>query len=122
MGQAEVSVLLTDDETVHRLNRSYRGHDKPTDVLSFSLREQGAGEPQYVKLGLETEALGDIVISVDTAEQQARAVGVSLEHEVTHLALHGALHLLGYTDDTEEGLALMEHKAGAIQAASDGPA
>lgn len=88
----EVSVVLTDDGTIQELNRDYRGIDAPTDVLSFS---QAEGEG-----GFETEAeenlLGDIVISVETAQRQAEQQGHSMEHEIDVLIVHGVLHLLGY--------------------------
>src|SRR5215831_9094211 len=67
---AEVSILLTDDSDIHRLNRDFRGHDNPTDVLSFSQREKGPDEFPICMPGTEHEVLGDIVISVDTAERQ----------------------------------------------------
>ncbi|MFO0726163.1 MAG: rRNA maturation RNase YbeY [Myxococcota bacterium] len=82
----EVSVLLTDDAEIHVLNRTYRGKDKPTDVLAFALDE--AGGP--------AGPLGDVVISVETAEKQAKSRKTSLEAELELLAVHGALHLLGH--------------------------
>ena len=92
---AELGILVTDDATVHDLNRRYAGEDKPTDVLSFSLRE---GEefvlPQEGPD--ETERLGEVIISLDTAKRQAEEAGRALEAEVAHLLVHGILHLLGY--------------------------
>jgi len=85
---AELSVLLVSDAVIHRLNRDWRGKDRPTDVLSFSQLE-GEGAPPG---GL----LGDVVISVDTARRQAGARGVSLASESERLLIHGLLHLLGY--------------------------
>lgn len=87
----EVSVCLTDDETVRSLNKTYRGKDKPTDVLSFVYNEPAG---KYT-------LLGEIVISVDTAERQARDLGHSLEEEIKRLLVHGFVHLLGY--DHERG-------------------
>src|SRR2546425_12380833 len=88
---AEVSILLTDDATIHRLNRDYRWQDKPTDVLSFSQRESdGTGFIPPSPGG--KEILGDVVISVDSAERQASAYGLDGEHELAMLAGHGALH------------------------------
>jgi probable rRNA maturation factor len=93
---AEVSVLLVDDPAIHELNRQWRGYDKPTDVLSWPLDEQfpaHSGE----------DALGDVVISFDTAERQARARGWSAEEETALLLVHGILHLVGHEDDSEAG-------------------
>ena len=87
--RAELSVSLVGDAEIHRLNRHYRGKDRPTDVLAFALRE-GARVP-----GDDAE-LGDVVISLDTAARQARKHNVSTGHEVRTLLIHGVLHLLGY--------------------------
>jgi probable rRNA maturation factor len=86
----ELAVVLTGDRTLRSLNARYRGKDKPTDVLSFP----GPGGD---------EGLGDVVISLDTAERNARAVGRSLPQEVDVLALHGFLHVLGYDHETDDG-------------------
>lgn len=94
---AEVSLMFTDDETIHEMNREYRGIDRPTDVLSFALEE---GEEEIFG-GPEENLLGDIIISVETAVRQAEEYGHSVEREMSFLALHGMLHLLGY-DHMEE--------------------
>ena len=86
----EVALVFAGDRTLHRLNRTYRGKDKPTDVLSFP----GPGGPQ---------GLGDIVISVETAQRNARAGGRPLPRELDVLALHGFLHVLGYDHETDDG-------------------
>ncbi len=86
----EVALVFAGDRTLHRLNRTYRGRDKPTDVLSFP----GPGGP---------EGLGDIVISVETAHRNARAGGRPLPRELEVLALHGFLHVLGYDHETDDG-------------------
>jgi probable rRNA maturation factor len=100
---AEVSVLLTTDEEVHELNHRYRGYDKPTDVLSFAQHDTLPNAPAIPVLPGIPDALGDVIISVDTAERQAVDHGVSLADELALLTVHGILHLLGYVDDTEEG-------------------
>jgi rRNA maturation RNase YbeY len=82
-------VLLCDDLAIQELNRVYRGLDEATDVLTFP-----SG-------GFEGAPLGDVAISVPYAERQARARGVSLNQEIGYLAIHGALHLLGYDDESE---------------------
>lgn len=87
----EISVYITDDEEIRKLNKTYRGKDKATDVLSFPLDENFEGY----------RLLGDIVISQDTAERQARELGHSLKEEVKRLLIHGLVHLLGY--DHEKG-------------------
>ena len=114
---AEVSVLLTDDETIHELNRDYRGKDKPTDVLSFPQRDRLRGEQDQTDRTDGTddatavpELLGDVVISVETAARQADTQGVSLDDELALLVTHGILHLLGYEDDTDEGADKMEQR------------
>lgn len=86
--QSELSILLTDDPTIHRLNREHRGKDRPTDVLSFPLDEHATGQAPRL--------LGDVVISLDTAERQARGRGRELIAEVRFLLAHGILHLIGH--------------------------
>jgi probable rRNA maturation factor len=86
--ESELSILLTGDEEIHRLNQSYRQRDRPTDVLSFSQREGDFPAPAAV--------LGDVVISIDTANRQALERGHPLEAEILELLAHGLLHLLGY--------------------------
>ncbi len=109
-GSVEVSVVLTDDPTVHALNREYRGKDKPTDVLSFAQRDVHPGAVRIAVQSHETESLGDVIISVETAARQAKTQGIPLAHELALLTVHGILHLLGYTDDTEEGAEQMREK------------
>jgi probable rRNA maturation factor len=82
LSNVEVSVLLTSDREITRMNRKYRGKNRPTDVLSFA-QEEG-------------RFLGDIVISVPTARRQAKAAGHPFERECALLAVHGFLHLLGH--------------------------
>ncbi len=103
LARAEISVLLTDDATIHDLNRRYRGYDKPTDVLSFAQQEMLDDAPPMPALPGQPAALGDIVISVDTAARQAETHGIALETELALLTVHGLLHLLGYEDETENG-------------------
>jgi probable rRNA maturation factor len=91
--EAELSIVLTGDEQIKKLNRTFRKKDKATDVLSFPMREGEAGE---VAGGL----LGDVVISVPTAARQAKDKGVRVLEEVTFLLAHGLLHLLGWDHDT----------------------
>src|SRR5579871_3724148 len=85
MADAEVSVVLSDDATVHALNRRYRGKDRPTDVLSFSQREPAAEGPPLPEVPGLPPVLGDVILSVDTAARQAAAHGVTLEEELALL-------------------------------------
>lgn len=111
---AEVSLMLTDDESIHEMNREYRGIDRPTDVLSFALEE---GEEEEIFGGPEENLLGDIIISVETAVRQAEEYGHSVEREMSFLALHGMLHLLGYDHMEEEERQAMRAQEKAILAA-----
>ena len=94
--RAEVSLLLTGDAAVRKLNRNWRGKDKPTDVLSFAQLE---GEPLASPRGTAVD-LGDVVISLPRARAQARAAGKALGDEVSLLWVHGLLHLLGFDHAT----------------------
>lgn len=107
-GEAEVSLTLVDDQRIHELNRDYRGVDRPTDVLSFALRDEVEDEPEI--LDFEEVILGDIIISVERARLQAEDYGHSLERELVYLAVHGTLHLMGYDHETEEDKAEMRHQ------------
>lgn len=97
--QYEISLLITNDETIHLLNKEYRQKDKPTDVLSFPMEDE--------------VMLGDIVISLDTAKNQAQEREIGLDREIAFLFIHGLLHLLGYdhetsVEDEKEMFALQE--------------
>ena len=86
----EVSLLFSSDDELRRLNRTFRGIDSATDVLSFPAPEGVDGQ------------IGDIAVSVDFARRHAERRGVPIHEEAALLALHGALHLMGYDDGTEE--------------------
>ena len=94
-GSFEVSLTFTDNEGIHALNKEYRNVDRPTDVLSF---------PQIdYELGEEAEGmLGDIVLSLERAEEQAEEFGHSFKRECAFLCVHSTLHLLGY-DHMDDG-------------------
>ena len=111
LGSAEVSVTLTDDAHIHALNRTYRGVDRPTDVLSFALTE--SDEPT-VQGGPETEILGDLVLSVERVAAQAETYGHSLRREAAFLTVHGMLHLLGYDHMEDEEREEMEREQRAV--------
>ncbi|HEV2474754.1 MAG TPA: rRNA maturation RNase YbeY [Chthonomonadales bacterium] len=104
---AELCIVLVDDTTMQELNNRHRAQDKSTDVLSFSQRESLPGAPSVHSPPGAPELLGDVVVSLETAERQAQAAGHSLEHELALLGVHGALHLLGNEDDSEEGAEAM---------------
>ena len=92
---SEVSVLITNDDEIRRLNRSFRNLDETTDVLSFPAPDTASGQ------------LGDIAISIEFAEAGALKRGVDCESEIAMLAIHGGLHLLGFDDSTDEERANM---------------
>lgn len=95
-----VTVVLTDDEEIRALNRDWRGFDKPTNVLSFpavAVPGAGAGRP-----------LGDIVLAIETIRREAAEEGKALADHVSHLAVHGLLHLAGHDHDTDEKAEAME--------------
>lgn len=104
VANGELSITLTDDETIHALNKKYRNIDRPTDVLSFAFRE--SEEPEI--LNAEVEILGDVVISIERAKVQAEEFGHSLLREVIFLEVHGILHLLGYDHISESDRIEME--------------
>ncbi len=101
---SEVSILLTDDPHMTQLNREYREIDAPTDVLAFAMQE---GEDNNLK---NTHILGDVVISMETAERQAKEETHSLEEEVAFLTVHGVLHLLGYDHQSYNEACVMFEK------------
>jgi probable rRNA maturation factor len=101
----EVCLTLTDDAGIQSLNSHYRGQDKPTDVLAFRLedeQESGFWLPEGV-----SRPLGDVIVSLDTVERQARENGNSLQSELAWVICHGSLHLLGFDHQTDEQLAEM---------------
>jgi probable rRNA maturation factor len=99
--EAELSINFVDNKKIQALNRNYRQINKPTDVLSFAMQENGEGEIDILDEDLPL-LLGDIVISVDKAKEQAKSYDHSLERELCFLALHGFLHLIGYDHMTKE--------------------
>lgn len=96
----EVSVALADDATLARLNRDWRGIDKPTNVLSFpASAPKGGGTPA---------PLGDIIVAYETLAREAAAEDKPVLHHLAHLAVHGYLHLLGYDHGTDSEAEAME--------------
>lgn len=101
----EVDITIVDNDTIHTLNRDYRGIDRPTDVLSFAL-DEGEEEPE-VDDGDAEHLLGDVIISAPKAVEQGEEFGHGLTREMTYLAVHGLLHLLGYDHMKEEDKRVM---------------
>ena len=91
----EFNIIFIDNPRIHEINLTYRGVDRPTDVISFALEDNK-------KIDLGVRLLGDIYISIDKAKEQATSFGHSLRREISFLAVHGLLHLLGYDHMTEE--------------------
>ncbi len=99
----ELSIVFTDDAAIRRLNAQYRGKDQPTNVLSFpQLAPQSAG-PQ-----LADPLLGDVILSGETLAREAVLASKPLEDHMSHLIIHGFLHLLGYHHETEPAAEKME--------------
>lgn len=110
---AEVSILACDDARIAALNADFRGKPVPTNVLSWPSEERAAPAPGGMPIPPETGPdglldLGDIAISFDTCAAEAAAAGKPVAHHVTHLVVHGTLHLLGYDHETPQDAALME--------------
>ena len=101
-GPAEISVTFVDNAAIKELNAQYRGKDMPTDVLSFPLGENGVYDKNE---DTGASLLGDIVISMEKAMEQAELYGHALQREVAFLTVHSMLHLLGY-----------DHEAGGLEA------
>ena len=88
----EISISFTDDETIKQLNKQYLGKNKPTNVLSFSMQEGDFGN-------INPKIMGDIVISLETAQKDAIKGNLSMEQEIDFLLIHGILHLSGYNHE-----------------------
>lgn len=93
---AEVSVNFVDEVAIQALNFQYRNKNEPTDVISFAMQDSISEELQILGNDSFPILLGDIVISVDQAKNQAKSYGHSLKREISFLTVHGFLHLLGY--------------------------
>ncbi len=102
--------MFTDDKFIRSLNNKYRGIDKPTDVLSFNLQEGAFKTPEVES----DKLLGDIIISVETAQRQADTLNHSMERELTVLLIHGLLHLSGYGHEEDKDYKVMREKESEI--------
>jgi probable rRNA maturation factor len=104
LGEAELAVMLTDDSGIRTLNNNWRGFDKPTNVLSFpALRPERARRP-----GDAPPMLGDIAIAYETMRREADEEQKPFEHHLSHLAVHGFLHLVGYDHENDRDAEEME--------------
>lgn len=115
---AEISLTFTDNEGIRAINSEYRGIDRATDVLSFPMLDFAGDEADAE---FETDGdmvmLGDIVISLERAEEQAAELGHSVRRELAFLTAHSMLHLLGYdhVDDEEGEREMTERQARALE-------
>jgi probable rRNA maturation factor len=102
--EAELAVMLTDDAGIRTLNSNWRGIDKPTNVLSFpALQPSGAGKPDDAP-----RMLGDIAIAYETTRKEADDEQKPFDHHLSHLAVHGFLHLIGYDHEKDDDAEAME--------------
>ena len=107
LARAEVSVLLADDATVRRLNATWRGQDRATNVLSFpTFQRIPEAAPRHLPEG--PVPLGDVVLALETVRAEAETAGRSLADHASHLVVHGCLHLVGYDHQDGADAALME--------------
>jgi probable rRNA maturation factor len=118
----EVVVLLCDDVRIRALNAEFRGQDKPTNVLSWPAADLSPDRPGDDPVAPEPgspedpEALGDIALALGVCRAEAEASGKPLDHHLTHLVVHGVLHLLGHDHETEADALLMEARETTILA------
>ena len=102
-GEAELAVMLTDDGGIRTLNKNWRGIDKPTNVLSFPALQPAAGAPDDAP-----RMLGDIAIAYQTTRKEADDEQKPFDHHLSHLAVHGFLHLIGYDHEKDDDADAME--------------
>jgi len=112
--QSELAIVLTDDAAIRELNHRWRGRDAPTNVLSFPAHG-------LVPPGSGPRPLGDVVIAYETMAREAQEQGLPLTHHLTHLAVHGFLHLLGYDHESDTEAETMEQLERDILARLDVP-
>ena len=103
-GTVYFNIIIVDNNYIHKLNKEYRGIDRPTDVISFALEDKEDIKYEDFRL------LGDIYISLDKAKEQAIEYGHSFKREICFLAVHGLLHLLGYDHMIKEEEKIMFSK------------
>ena len=103
-----MSIIIVDNEIIHKINKEYRGVDRATDVISFALED----DDTFVDIG--KRILGDIYISIDKVKEQAKSYGHSEKREISFLTVHGTLHLLGYDHMKKEDEEVMFKKQDEI--------
>ena len=118
---AEMSLVLADDALVQTLNRDYRDKDKPTNVLSFALLDGSDDSDDDTDDALAREEgmpilIGDVILAFETVQREAREQGKSIENHLTHLVIHGVLHLLGYDHQSDPDADRMERLETSILA------
>ena len=99
--KSELSLLFTDDEAIRRINAEWRGSDKPTNVLSFASPNSGGSD-------VLPASLGDIVLALETVTNEAEVENKHFDHHLSHLIVHGLLHILGYDHQSDEEAQIME--------------
>ncbi|HLG85419.1 MAG TPA: rRNA maturation RNase YbeY [Bradyrhizobium sp.] len=112
VANAEVAVMLTDDATIRTFNKDFRGIDKPTNVLSFPAPDMDIADDEAPA----PRALGDIAIAYETLRREAEQEAKPFLHHLSHLAVHGFLHLIGHDHETDEEAEEMEALEVAILA------
>lgn len=115
LARSEISLAFVGDETITELNRKWRRKAKPTDVLSFPLLE---GTPREILAAADGAMLGDVIVSIPTAQRQADERGRTLVDEVTTLLAHGVLHLLGFDHPTDDAEREMDAYVRVLEAAA----
>jgi probable rRNA maturation factor len=111
--ESELSIVLVDDEQMSSLNWKYRGHQGPTNVLSFAMRDGEFGD-------IAPQLLGDVIISLPTAQREAEEEGLSLDSTISRLLVHGILHLVGFDHEKGEDAAReMEQRSTELLAQLD---
>ncbi len=111
---AELAIVLTDDAAMRRLNRNWRGINAPTNVLSFATKNPGDRLDERRGSRSVGNHLGDIVLAYETVKREARRDGKPFDHHLTHLVVHGFLHLLGYDHGNDAQARRMEATERAI--------
>lgn len=101
----EFNVIIINNEEIHKINKEYRGIDRPTDVISFALEDY-----KDIKYENDYRVLGDIYISIDKVKEQAKEYGHSFERELSYMVVHGFYHLMGYDHIKEEDKNIMRQK------------
>ena len=101
----EFNVIIINNEEIHKINKEYRGIDRPTDVISFALEDY-----KDIKYENDYRVLGDIYISIDKVKEQAKEYGHSFERELSYMLVHGFYHLMGYDHIEEEDKKIMRPK------------